>query len=574
MKKFIYSLSVLLSSMALAGCSDFFEPDTDDELQGADYISSDTEMYTGFLGIMTKIQAIGDKEILLTDTRGELLEMTPNSTPELVALYNYNSDLTGNSYADPAPYYDVIIACNDYLIKLNEYQHLAGVPRDKWEALVSSTVRVKVWIYKTLAEIYGQAVWFDSPVLSLTEISAAKGFTLMKLPELIDKCISLMDTGIYGVPSNLELVWSSWLQPDVALADSKYRFWDSMVVPYEGLYAELLLWKAACIESTSAAPDLNASATYDLYKRAFSIIVNKVTEYASAHITNKSCYWIPCGNFPGKWHDFFDGQTPHQIDVVAAILYDYTNNQTNSLLKHFSNDYPNKYLLAPSEVGIARWTDEAFSPGSGSGDTRGNATVYLNWNGANVIQKYRKCKNSSRANAYQDDVHIYIYRSLQYHLLMCECANHIKNFDVLDALLNKGVSTKYVEGDPIWEGFNSYWTQNAPERIDFASTGMRGYMNLGSRPLITDMINNTARQMYRHNDIELIKESCLEFACEGKTYPLMNRMALRYNDPSIVADFVCPKYEATGKAGEIRAKIEAGGNWVPYDLQYVGSDEK
>ncbi|MDE5693264.1 MAG: hypothetical protein K2I09_05025, partial [Duncaniella sp.] len=105
MKKFIYSLSIMMSAMTFTGCSDFFAPETDDQLNGEDYISSDTEMYTGFLGIMTKLQAVGDKEILLTDTRAELLEMTSNSTPELISLYNYDEDLRGNSYANSAAYY-------------------------------------------------------------------------------------------------------------------------------------------------------------------------------------------------------------------------------------------------------------------------------------------------------------------------------------------------------------------------------------------------------------------------------------------------------------------------------------
>ena len=53
----IFSISLLLSAtMSFTSCSDFFDPDTDDELDGGDYISSNTEMYTGFLGIMTKLQ--------------------------------------------------------------------------------------------------------------------------------------------------------------------------------------------------------------------------------------------------------------------------------------------------------------------------------------------------------------------------------------------------------------------------------------------------------------------------------------------------------------------------------------
>ncbi len=38
MKKFIYSLSIMMSAMTFTGCSDFFDPETDDQLNGEDYI--------------------------------------------------------------------------------------------------------------------------------------------------------------------------------------------------------------------------------------------------------------------------------------------------------------------------------------------------------------------------------------------------------------------------------------------------------------------------------------------------------------------------------------------------------
>ena len=76
----------------------------------------------------------------------------------------------------------------------------------------------------------------------------------------------------------------------------------------------------------------------------------------------------------------------------------------------------------------------------------------------------------------------------------------------------------------------------------------------------------------KFNDLAILDETMLEFPVEGKTYAFMNRMAVRYNDLSIIADRVCPKYEATGKSEEIRAKIMAGGNWVPYDLRLKSAE--
>ena len=59
---------------------------------------------------------------------------------------------------------------------------------------------------------------------------------------------------------------------------------------------------------------------------------------------------------------------------------------------------------------------------------------------------------------------------------------------------------------------------------------------------------NCLKGTMKFNDLAILDETLLEFPCEGKTYAFMNRMATRYNDLSIVADRVCPKYEANGLA--------------------------
>ena len=108
--QFIITICIATVLALFTSCSDFWDPETEDEFNGDDGFTSNTEMYTGFLGIMTKMQEIGDKEILLTEVRGELIEPTDESNNELIALYNYDQNLQTNSYANPQGYYEVIIA--------------------------------------------------------------------------------------------------------------------------------------------------------------------------------------------------------------------------------------------------------------------------------------------------------------------------------------------------------------------------------------------------------------------------------------------------------------------------------
>ncbi len=78
LRKSLFSLC--LGTIALfSACSDFFDPQTNDALAGDQYIGTQTEVYTGYLGVITKLQAVGDKQIFLTETRGSLIEPTPYS---------------------------------------------------------------------------------------------------------------------------------------------------------------------------------------------------------------------------------------------------------------------------------------------------------------------------------------------------------------------------------------------------------------------------------------------------------------------------------------------------------------
>lgn len=577
MKQFIGFVFILGGLATLTACSDFWDPETEDEFNGEDGFTSNTEMYTGFLGIMTKMQAIGDKEILLTETRGELIEPTDDSSNELIALNNYEPNLQNNAYANPQGYYEVIIACNDYLSNMRDYRKRPNVNEEAWEALVASALRVKVWTYKTLAEIYGKAVWFDDPITEVTEIKEGDRFHLLTLEPLVDKCLAVMDQGFEGVDSQKDIDWYEWLDPthSVSLSSSQYRKWNYMTPPYAGLYAELCLWKGALQD----AANQDATAAY---KKAADILLAALgTQINVTSDPGSNVYWLPSGATPGHYSPIWNNSQPYPYEAVAAIIYDYSNNQTNTLLQHFSNEYPNKYLLRPSENGKARFTDATFNPGATTSDTRYKC-MFGNSSGQDYIAKYRPVGSTARVNAYQDDCHIYIYRATQYHMMLCEALNHLKRFIALNAVFNSGVKAGDADncfhtGMAEWEGFASTIDPTKCDWTGTANWGTRKYPSLGIRGCFTGLVPRTIKDnthelgevgTFKFNDLQLLDEAMLEFAAEGKVYPMMNRMAVRYNDASIVADRVCGKYQNPSLAATVRSRIMEGAYWVPFDLQF------
>ena len=574
--KFICVFTILGTMTLLAGCSDFWDPDTDDEFKGDNGFSSNTEMYTGFLGIMTKLQEIGDKEILLTEPRGELIEPCDESSNELIALYNYDQNLQTNSYANPQGYYEVIIACNDYLKNMASYKSRPNVDLEAWKALVASALRTKVWTYKTLAEIYGRAVWFDDAITEVTEIKLGDRFQLLELPQLIDKCMVTLDQGFDGVVSSLDIDWYEWLDPthSVSLSSSQYRKWNYMVPAYAGLYAELCLWKGAVLDAAGQNATSYYKSAADILLKALGTNINVTSDPGS------NVYWLPSAATPGHYSPIWNNSQPYPYEAVSAIIYDYTNNQTNTLLKHFSNEYPNNYLLRPSAKGKARFLSADFNPGASTNDTRYKC-VFGTSAGQDYISKFRPVGSTQRVNAYQDDCHIYMYRATQYHMMLTEALNHLKRFIAMNAVFNSGV--KAGEGDDCfhpeqaeWEGFASTVDPTKCDWTGTANWGTRRYPSMGIRGCFTGLAARPVMQnthelgelgTMRFNDLALLDEAMLEFAAEGKVYPMMNRMAVRYSDPSIVADRVCEKYENEGLKATVRQRILDGAYWVPFDLQ-------
>lgn len=555
MKKILLSTLILCGAAVMSGCSDFFDVQTDNVLDNDKYITEENEVYSGYIGLMTKMQAIGDKVIYLNEVRGEMVKPTTFAPSELYNLYNYEDDLTGNSYADPAGYYELANACNDYLEKLKAYKGTHTLNDSYYRSLVSSTLRIKAWTFMTLAKTYGEVVWVDKPMDSLEDLSQ---FKTLDLDETMAACKELLDTGYDGVDGTYDISWQEWLDPSTAgTADSPYRDWDNITPPYYAIYGEICLWLGE-------------------YQRCIDVIQEFMNEQV---YTNRSqAKFLRGAWLLGKFSDFWSDNTYYNYEVASAISYDSNNRQTNNLLKHFDSESPNEYWLAPSQAGMDRFSDETFIPlGTKEEDWRAGHT-FGEQNGNYIICKFR---TDTSKPAYEDDVRVFTYRGADMYFMMAEAFNQLgENEEVLDALINHGLSAysdKFeVDADGVysgtWNGFTPCWTgvktnylvngaiEITTRGTNYTDLGIRGCDNfsVGEHPFTSDK---------QANDEEILKEMMMEMSCEGKVYPALIRMARRYNDPSFMAEIIGEKYEETGNAAEIRSKIMNGDYFIHWDLK-------
>ena len=497
-------------------------------------------MYSGAAGVMAKMQTVLEKNIYLMDARAETFVPTDRDN-DMIALGNYEDNLTGNTYADPAEYYDVIIACNDYLQKLHTYKenHEEGMDMANYEGLVGNTVRIKAWTYFMMAKIYGEVVWFDDTMQELEDYSRYPHYDL---EQTVDACLKLLEEGFDGVAASKTMDWESYLATtDDDIASATYRWWNYMVPEYFVLRAELYLWKN------------DYQQTADILLAALNENFLRVQTATDDNPAPTLLYTINASYHNQSYRLW--SATPYYNGAITAMTYNAQKNQVNKLSENFRS----AALLLPTDAAIERWEDPAFScvKTDGTADKR-----FGTWWEQDSYKKWRLRKYRS------SDYSIYTYRSMELYLMLCEAMNHLGRYEEVDALMNRGVYY-YAQDKPDvyadnFEGFGKYWVQGA-----YPCQGMTSVSDRADR---TMKVPDTEENI-RYNDIEILKEWILEYPGEGKSLPAMIRIARRYNDNSIIADFVCSKYapEDAAMAAHVRSKLESGDYFVHWDLDSTSS---
>jgi hypothetical protein len=350
MKKYMHHIAVcLLFILGLSSCQGLFDLDSDQVLfTEENQLNAPTDTVYSVIGILSKMQIIADRTVLLGEIRGDLVSLTNDANLQLQALANFTSD-TKNSYNAPEDYYAIINNCNyflanaDTLLKKRNY----SVFQKEYAAVKG----FRAWTYLQLAQIYGSVPFITEPILTekqanatyaKKDIKALAAFFIDDLKSSINipfpsyGSISGTNSQSFYIPIRLLLGdWCLWAE---RYAEAAQYYHDYLALPnsYKQIGTNRASW------SSASANFENWSSSYGTM---FSLTGTEVISYIPMQ-TNK--FYGLVSNLRNVYNSTQDNRYFYQATFSNA-LKELSRSQSNCKIYINPITTLRDTLIAPSE---------------------------------------------------------------------------------------------------------------------------------------------------------------------------------------------------------------------------------
>ena len=188
----------------MSSCEDMLEVESDRVEYNLDDLTLNDTVYS-VLGILKKVQAVVDRQVLLGELRGDLMVVNEKSAVtdiQKIARFEFEDE---NKYIDVKDYYAIINNCNIYLKRVEKN---LNAERDGKKPLLKEFVGVKsirAWAYMQLATNYGNVPYFTEPILTHSmaeEIMQRESLGMAELAQkLIEDIEPYANPNVYPMPN-------------------------------------------------------------------------------------------------------------------------------------------------------------------------------------------------------------------------------------------------------------------------------------------------------------------------------------------------------------------------------------
>ncbi len=586
MKRFFikYCLLVVLGATAFSSCKKTFDLLPQAQLDASQMYRNVYDADAAIVGLYGKFTSLAERYIVLNELRGDMLEYTDNAD-EYLRQISTHSVTAENPYANPRPFYELIVNCNDVLKNFNSMHDAKKMKEAEFQERYSDVLFLRSFLYLQLGIHYGTVPYVTDALVTLDDINNESKFPRLTFNVLLDSLINVSERATYKD----EYASSSTLAVTVDGYPTQKWFVNKKVV-----LADLNLWKGNYVQAASYYRQVMETGTvgtvngsyYSMYKVGWDsngdidhYITYSRAGDASTLVTNS------------QWRIMFELPTTTEgfrREWVWAIPFDNKFKPENPFVKLFSN-IGGSYLVKPSKNATDMWDNEQQKSASAATGTPGipyDARGQLSWkniNGQPVVMKflYNYINNNTNLplNVLQKDSKWFLFRQTQLHMRFAEAANRVGRYRLAWGLLNSGIAGAYPAPTSDVTLYHNTLNDSYPFNFDARNSGSAGvpyyrsdwYRNIGIRSR-ANLVDQAVPATDSLNQIEanLINETGLENGFEGTRWPDLLRVALRRNDPSFIADKVYAKLLKDGvpNAAAVRAKLMDKNNWyLPFKLK-------
>ncbi|MFY7890215.1 MAG: RagB/SusD family nutrient uptake outer membrane protein [Spirosomataceae bacterium] len=616
--KIFFSLGVAGLLVGASSCSSLFEEPAQEVLVASQAYKDVKDADAAIIGIYGKFVALSKQHTVLNELRADLLDVTGNADMALREINNHDVK-EGNPYANPRPFYEVILNTNDALKNFKIMKESGRLTSEQYEQRRADILTLRSYIYLQLGMHFGNVPYVTEALETVKDARAVVDLPRLSLPALVKALIKDMEM----IPGAAEIhsVQSAYLDPYTAENPLVLNGLDTYAsrlffINKRCLLGDLYLWdnqyrkavfqyrNAVGVEKLNGGtewevlePNLNASGNcYKLTAVAMTSGMGLITvgysnvADASTLQDNNNFNWRSIfsrdRSSAGSNATSFIGNDPEWLWMLP---FDSRFSPDNSFVELFSPvTLGGSYLLKPSNEAIALWDAQ----------TQINNIPY-------DARKIMSCKKINGSADYVATKHLYYYlnpsldgtvglnsyltssiyrkngrwflnRAANIHLKIAEASNRDQRSQLAYALLNNGVRGNFpvpsgtdvtnVHGmgdvDPVYKFDGRLGDIPRYRGIWRDNLGVRGRAYVKNTDAFATMNTESIENA-------IVTEGALELAFEGHRWGDLVRVALRRNDPAFLADKVYNKLKKANNpnAEAVRAKLMDPANWyLPFKM--------
>ena len=581
MKKF-FTKHFLIAAIVLTGfasCKKTFDIAPQDQLDISQMYRNVYDADAAVVGIYGKFQGLAERYIVLNELRADMLDYTSNADQYLRQISNH-SVTADNPYANPRPFYELIINCNDVMKNFDGMRRDNKLKEAEYQQRYADVACLRSFLYLQLGIHYGQVPYVTDALENVDLIKDEGKFPKLAFPVLLDSLISFTERlsfkDEYPAGTTLNVTVDGY--PTLKwFVNKKFLLGDLHL--WKGNYIQAATWYRQVME-TGTVGTVNGSY-YQMYKLGWDsngdldhyISYSRAGD-ASTLVTNSQLrimfeQAMTTEGFRREW--------------VWAIPFDNKFQPENPFVKLFS-PIGGSYLVKPSQQAMDMWNNEQQRPAQGTPGIPYDARGLLTWRnigGQPVVMKYLynylNYNTNLPVNILQKNSKWFLYRQTHLHMRFAEAANRAGKYKLAWGLFNSGFSGAYPAPTSDVTLYHNTLSEPAPFNFDARNSGASGvpyyrsdwYRNIGirARANLVDYPVATTDSLLQI-ETGLINETGLENGFEGTRWPDLLRIALRRNDPAFLADKVYNKLKKDGDplAEVTRVKLMNKANWyLPFN---------